>query len=290
MRDASLTSWVIEVTELDFEVDVLQRSQQVPVLVDFWAEWCGPCRQLGPALEKLAAEKKGAFVLAKVNVDEAQQLAGYFRIESIPAVLAFRGGQAVNGFVGLVADEQLREFIDELVTTVTKPDPLAEAEALEETEPATAEKVYREALATDAENQRARIGLARVLVAQDQDEEAGHTLEPLGESGEFGEQVTKLKRTLEMKRNAATAGDEAGLRKKIASDPENAQWRLELGNVLATKAKYQEALEILLSAAERDRELGRGPVRELMVKVFEIIGVRSEMSDEYRDRLRSLLY
>src|ERR1700719_2854978 len=104
----------IDVSEQDFQTAVIERSRTVPVVVDFWAEWCGPCKQLGPLLEKAAADRKGGFVLAKVNVDEAQQLAGYFRIESIPAVLAFKDGQAVNGFVGLVAEDELKKFLDDL--------------------------------------------------------------------------------------------------------------------------------------------------------------------------------
>src|SRR3954471_17175170 len=134
MADAK-TKWVIDAGDADFEREVLERSRTVPVVVDFWAEWCGPCRQLGPLLEKAAADRKGQFVLAKVNVDEAQQLAGYFRIESIPAVLAFKGGEAVNGFVGLVAEAQLKEFLDGLAGPAAA-DPIVAAAALEEVDPA----------------------------------------------------------------------------------------------------------------------------------------------------------
>src|SRR3954463_16708063 len=138
MADATKAQWVIDVGEADFEQEVLARSQTVPVVVDFWAEWCGPCRTLGPLLEQAAADRKGAFVLAKVNVDEAQQLAGYFRIESIPAVLAFKGGQAVNGFVGLMAPEDLQQFIDDLAPGEGEELPLKKAANLETTDPTAA--------------------------------------------------------------------------------------------------------------------------------------------------------
>jgi len=289
MQDAAKSKWVIQVGDADFEADVLERSRQVPVVVDFWAEWCGPCRQLGPLLENAAADRKGKFVLAKVNVDEAQQLAMYFRIESIPAVLAFKDGQAVNGFVGLLPEGDLKLFLDDLAGPAAG-DPLVQAAALEEKDPAKAEKIYRDLLAKDENNPPARLGLARVLVGTKRDDEALKVLEPIPDAGEFGADAVKVRRTIEMHKNAATAGDEGQLRKKIAADPENPPLYLELGNVLATKGQYQPALDALLKAAELDQELGRGPVRELMVKVFEIIGVRSEMADRYRDRLRALLY
>jgi len=289
MADVTKTQWVVDVGDADFEKQVLQRSRQVPVVVDFWAEWCGPCKQLGPLLEKAAADRKGKFILAKVNVDEAPRLAQYFRIESIPAVLAFKDGQAVNGFVGLLPESDLKMFLDDLAGP-SAGDPLVKAAALEVKDPSGAEKIYREALAADETNHPARLGLARVLVATGRDDEALQVLETVPDAGEVGAEALKLRRTVEMRKAAATAGDEAELRNKIAADRDNPQWLLELGNILATKGQYEPALETLLKAAELDKEVGRGPVRELMVKIFEIIGVRSELADRYRDRLRALLY
>nr|WP_261339973.1 tetratricopeptide repeat protein [Zavarzinella formosa] len=171
-----------------------------------------------------------------------------------------------------------------------KADPYADALALEETEPAKAEAFYQTMLGEDENNGRARVGLARMQAAAGKDAEALEMLAPLGDTGEHGADVVKIRRMIEMRANAATAGDETDLRKKIAAAPENPALRLELGNLLATRGDYQPAMDELLVAAELDRELGRGAVRELMVKIFEIIGVRSDLADEYRDKLRGLLY
>ncbi len=292
MLDAAATDWVIDVTEATFEDEVLARSKDTLVLVDFWAEWCGPCKQLAPLLYKAAKEKAGGFVLAKVNIDENQQLASYFRVESIPTVLAFLGGQAVNGFQGLLGPQELEEFLGGLGVIGGEPtkDPYADALALEETDPAKAEAFYRTMLGEDENNGKARVGLGRILVAAGTDAEALEMIAPLGDTGDHGAEVVKIRRTVEMRKNAATAGDEKDLRKKVAAAPEDPAFRLELGTVLATRGDYQPAMDELLVAAELDRELGRGAVRELMVKIFEIIGVRSDLADEYRDKLRALLY
>jgi putative thioredoxin len=292
MQDPSHSGWVINVGDAEFDSEVLERSRQVPVVVDFWAEWCGPCRLIGPILEKIAREKAGAFVLAKVNVDEAQELAAQFRIEGIPAIRVLRDGQLVGGFEGLYPEEALREYIEGHLPTDA--DRLVQqASRLEETEPDQAEALYQAVLALQPDDQRARVGLARLLIAAHKDEEAKQLLAPLGAVDEIGKEAERLRRILELRSSEPGQGSsnrEAELRRTVTAEPDNARARFELGSLLAQQERYPEALEMLLAAAERDRELGRNEVRELMVKIFEIIGVRSELSDSYRDRLRALLY
>jgi putative thioredoxin len=292
MQDPSQSAWVINVGEADFETEVLERSRQVPVVVDFWAEWCGPCRMLGPILEKLARGKAGQFVLAKVNVDEAQQLAGYFGIEGIPAIRVFREGRLADGFEGLYPEPEVRAFLDRHLPSES--DRLTQRAAeLEASNPIEAESIYRKALAANAGDPHARVGLARLLIAAHKDDEAKQWLAPLGSVDEVGKEAERLRRILELRsdqQGQAGSTSEVELRRKMQADPENGRLRFELGSFLAQQERYPEALEMLLSAAERDRELGRTEVRELMVKLFEILGVRSELSDSYRDRLRSLLY
>jgi putative thioredoxin len=290
MKDASQSSWVIEVGDDDFEAEVVERSKSVPVVIDFWAPWCQPCRLLGPMLEALAKEKAGKFVVAKVNIDEAQNLAAYFQIESIPTVHVIRDGQLYPGFQGLLAEEELREFINQIVPSEDDT-AVQDAAGLEASEPAKAEGIYRKVLEHLPDHEKARVGMARLLVAQHKHDEASKLLAPLGVVGEIGTEAERLRKIIEVEgKSAPAAGDEAALRKKIAADPENARLRYELGSVLASQGKYPEALAELLTAAENDKALARAEVKELMVKIFHIIGVRSELADEYRGKLQSLLY
>jgi putative thioredoxin len=287
--EVSTSNWVRDVTEADFEREVIEASHQRPVVVDFWAPWCGPCRTLGPILERLAAERNGDFLLAKVNVDEAPNLAAYFGIEGIPAVKAFRGGRVVLEFVGLLPEPQVRQFIDQISPSET--DRLVEqAAGLEATDPAEAEKLYRRVLEQDRDNEAAVVGLARLLIARGQDQEAADLIERLGPGGEQGAEYERLSALLFIRQKGRDCGDRAALRSRVEKETDNAQLRYELGCALAREGKYAEALEQLLAAAERDRKLASSQVRELMVKIFHVVGVRSELADDYRDKLTRLLY
>jgi putative thioredoxin len=283
------SAWVRDVAEADFEREVIERSHERPVVVDFWAPWCGPCRMLGPLLERLAEEGGGDFLLAKVNVDEAPGLAAHFGIDGIPAVKAFRDGRLVLEFVGLLPEPQLRQFLDRV--RPSEADRLAgQAGPLEETDPARAEELYRRAAELDRDHEAARIGLARVLLTRGRDEEAAEVLERLGPGGEQGAEYARLEAALFLRRHGREFGDAAALRKRVDADPENAQLRFELGSALAAAGRYPEALEQLLAAAARDRKLAAAKVREVMVKVFHAVGVRSPLADDYRDKLSRLLY
>ena len=239
-------------------------------------------------MEKIAEAKAGAFVLAKVNIDEAQELAGYFRVESIPAVHGIKDGQFIPGFVGLPEEEEIKNFFGQIFPSESEL-ALKQAHDVEATDPAQAEATYRKVVSEQPEHEFARVGLARLLVAKNERKEAAELLSPIGVVGDTGVEAERLRRIIELQ-GGNTGGDEPSLRQKIAADPENARIRYELGSLLASQGKYPEALEILLSSAERDKNLAKNEVRELMVKIFTIIGVRSEMADAFRDKLRALLY
>ncbi len=282
-------SWVADVGEADFDRAVLEESRRRPVVVDFWAPWCGPCRLLGPLLEQLARERGGDFLLAKVNIDEAQELAGRYGIQAIPAVKAFRDGRPVLEFVGLLPEDQLRQFVDEIFPSAAER-LVRQAAGLEADRPAEAETLYRQAHDAEPANEAAALGLARVLLARGRDEEAGRLLENLGPGGEQGAEYERLAALLDLHREGQDVGDVAAARRRLEADPENAERRYELGRALAAAGDYPAALEQLLAAAERDRKLAAARVRELMVKIFHVVGVRSPLADEYRDKLTRVLY
>ena len=207
MSEAS--PWVVDVTEADFEREVIERSKSLPVVVDFWAPWCGPCRALGPVLEKLAQERQGEFLLAKVNTDECQDLAAAFRIESIPAVKALRDGQVVLEFEGLLPEPALREFLDRVCPSESERE-ARKARDLEGPDPAAAEALYRRVLQGERPPDAARVGLARLLIARGEEAEAAELLRGVSPGGPEAAEVDRLTAVLFLKEQAPRHGHRGG--------------------------------------------------------------------------------
>ena len=287
MNELSAAPFIIDVGEADFEQLVIEASKQRPVIVDFWAPWCGPCRALGPILEKVVAEHKGKVILAKINVDETPNLAASFRIEGIPAVKAFRDGQLVLQFDGVLPEEHVRQFVQRLLPS--EAEQLASS-AKEIQDPAEAEKAFRTALAKDGDNSEVRVGLAQALLKLNKIDEIVELLEPVGSEGELGVAAERIKAQLALRQMARDLGTEAEARRRLSVNPTSTQARYELGCVLAASGQYEAALPVLLQAAEDDRKLAPTKIRDVMVKIFYVLGPDHPSANEYRAKLAGLLY
>jgi putative thioredoxin len=280
---------VVDVTADNFQQQVVEESRRRPVVVDFWAEWCAPCRALGPVLERLAAERGGAILLAKVNADASPELAQAFQVNGIPAVFAVRDGEVVDYFEGARPEDELRRFLDGLTPSAAQQS-AADALELEGRDPAAAEFAYRQLFAADPDDPAARVGLARVLLGREGHEaEAGELIAPV-RSGEYTAEADRLRLVLKLREPAHADADLAAARAAADANPDDADARYRLGRVLAARGEYRPAMDELLAAAERDKKLAGSSVRELMVDVFNVIGPQSPEAVEYRGKLRDLLY
>jgi putative thioredoxin len=282
------TRAVVDVGDDDFEREVVARSRDLPVVVDFWAPWCGPCRTLGPVLERLAIEHAGAFVLARVNVDEAPGLAQAFRIQSIPAVAAFRDGAVVAEFLGAQPEAAVRRFLENVLPTeADRVAAAAEARAAAGDE-AAAEDGFRRALAIDARHPRALLGLARLYAAGGKDAEALTLLERVSPSAAVAREAERF--AAELRTRIDVTGDEATLRHRVAATLDDLDARLQLGRVLAAQGKYEDALAELLEVVRRDRRFADEAARKAMLDVFEVLGPQHPVTERYRAELAKALF
>lgn len=280
------SSWVVEGTMDNFQQVVVDGSRERPVVIDFWAPWWWPCRALAPLLESLAAEKDGGFLLVKVNTDEQPDLAQSFHVEGIPAVFAVRDGQMVNSFTGVMPENDLRKFIDSLGGAGPRePTPLEAAEKLEAGDAAAAGTAYRAMLAAEPNDPAARVGLARVVLAQPEREAEARALLTGVDFGDFAPEAQRLNAVLQLRDVPHADADLAAAQPATTADG-----NLALARILAARGDYTAAMDALLAAADDDRQLGRTAVRELMLKVFDVIGPRSPQADDYRKRLQNMLY
>jgi putative thioredoxin len=278
--------WVFNATEADFVQSVVKQSERRPVVVDFWAEWCQPCRLLGPILERLVKERRGQVVLAKVNVEECPNLAAH--IQSIPAVKAIRDGRVILEFEGLLPEQEIRAFLDQISPSEDEKQ-LNRAEAQEGADPAAAERSYRELIVKEPDNLAARVGLARVLLDHGKTDEIPDLLAPVGSEGELGAEAARLLARLELGK-LASGLDEAGVRKRLSAAPKSPQALLDAGVLAAARGQFEPALQFLLAAAERDPKLAAGAARQAMVQVFYALGASHPLANDYRARLAQLLY
>jgi len=276
--------WVLDVAEADFERDVLDRSATVPVVVDFWAPWCGPCRTLGPVLERLADEHQGAFVLAKVNADETPNVTARYQVQSIPAVKGFRDRAIVAEFVGAQPESVVRDFL--VSTLPTDADRLV-ADAADLTA-GDAEAKLRQALEIDARHPHALLQLARRLSERSAEAEALPLLARVPPGSSLAKDADRLAAVLRTRIEGS--GDEAELRARVKAQPDDLGAQLQLGRALAARGRYEAALRELLEVVRRDPQHADQAARKAMIDIFEVLGPHDMLTQRFQGQLASILF
>lgn len=292
-KDAAPGDLIKDTTTKDFMADVVDASREVPVLVDFWAPWCGPCRQLTPILEKAVRAAKGAIRLVKLNIDEHPQIPGQMGVQSIPAVFAFQDGRPVDGFMGALPESRVQAFIARLIgdqASEAAADLEAAEAALAAGDANSAAQLFAEALQQDAENAQAAAGLAKCYIKTGDLARAEQTLALVPPAKADSPPVASARASLELARKAGAAGDVEALQAKLAADPKDSQSRFDLALALAAKGDREGALEELLTIVRTDRVFGEDGARKQLVQLFEAWGPTDPATILGRQRLSSLLF
>src|SRR5882724_10113365 len=286
-----------ETTTQTFVKDVIEESKRQPVLIDFWAPWCGPCRQLTPIIEKAVLAAKGKVKLVKMNIDEHPSIPGQMGIQSIPAVIAFVNGQPADGFMGALPESQVSAFINRLTANVPAagepniPEILKEAEAtLADGDPATAAQIYAEMLAVDPTNIAALAGLAKCYMATGAIEQAKQTLAMVPESKRDDPAVKAVQASIDLAEQAKSLGPVPELEQKVAANPLDYQARFDLATALNASGKRAEATDQLLEIVKRDRKWNDDAARKQLVQFFDAWGPSDQATLDGRKRLSTILF
>ena len=286
-----------DVSEADFMTDVIEASQQVPVIVDFWAPWCGPCKTLGPALEAAVTKAKGAVRMAKVNVDENQMIAGQLRIQSIPTVYAFWQGQPVDGFQGAVPPSEIDAFVARLVETSggdasggLEAALEAAEEMLEEGAVTDAVQTFAAILQEDGQSARAYAGMVRAHVALDDLDQAEAILNGAPAEISGAPELEAAHAALDLARQAADAGPVDELTAAVEANPDDHQARFDLAQALHANGQPQEAVDQLLELFRRDREWNDGAAKQQLFTVFDALKPNDPVVLNGRRKLSSMIF
>ena len=284
-----------DVTTASFETDVIAASMETPIIVDFWAPWCGPCKQLAPALEKAVAATRGKVKLTKVDIDQNPDLAQALRIQSIPTVYAFFQGRPVDAFQGALPDSQVKQFVERLAAQGGGDDGVAAvleqaAQSLETGDTENAIALYRAILNEVPETPAAFLGLVRALLAEDNLDEARNVLGQVPKEIANHADIAAAKAAIDLAEQSANAGPTGPLKDAVARDPADHRSRIDLATALYAGGEHEAAIDHLLESIKRDRAWNEEEARKQLVKYFEARGPKDPITVAGRRRLSSILF
>jgi putative thioredoxin len=281
-------------TDQGFMADVIEASRETPVIVDFWAPWCGPCKTLAPMIEAAVRKTNGAVKLVKINIDENPAVAGQLGVRSIPAVYAFDKGRPVDGFMGAVPESQIKMFIDRLAGAGSADDIAAlleqAGESLKLGDAGGAAQSYAAALQLDPANLKAIAGMARLYLSAGDPEQARAILDMAPPEKANDPEIAGVRAALDLAANPADAGESAELKAKIQADPENFQARFDLATALAGDGDLEGAVDQLIAIIAKQRDWNEDAARLQLFKIFEAAGPASEVTKQGRRKLSTILF
>ena len=291
-------SLIIDVITDNFMTDVIEQSKETPVIVDFWAPWCEPCKQLTPIIERIIKEKNGKVILAKMNIDESPEVAQQLKIQSIPAVMAFNDGQPIDGFIGVQSEKNIIEFVNKISSlknsSTIEENISAGKKYMNEGDIETATLVFSEILKIEPDNISAKSLLARCLIKNDQLNDAEKIIDSLPIGAESNQDYISVRSELEIfknaKNNPISDNEEQELRNNIDKQPENYQLRLDLSKILMAKGENEEAINQLLRIIEVNAKWNDGEARKQLIEIFNILGNENILVTEGRKKLSSMLF
>ena len=278
-----------DVSVQNFKDIVIDGSYKTPIVVDFWAPWCGPCKMLKPILEKLAEEYQGKFVLAKINSDENQQLAAQFGVRGIPAVKAVLDGKIVDEFSGALPENAVREWLQRLIPSPLEELRLLARQSFEQGDANHAMQLLQQALQLDSDNNNVKIDIATILASQNRFQESKAILEELPPNMKMEEAVVRLLTQIEVAEKSQHLESEDTLLGKIAADPDNLSARIDLANVYINQQQYENAIEQCFEIIKRNREFQDDVGRKTVVSIFSLLNNEGEIVRNNRRKLASLL-